>query len=354
MRSVSLSLEQWVLLVLVILYHVAVYTVLPPEAFVETFTLPEVSHRQAIPQPKQPCFASERQPPKPWDELHPCVIERKNGSGTQPFPTNPAKSIFLIEHSNANNWKIAYSILNLLTSLKNDWRVQIKGPLGSRRHLEIWLQEYIQSGQVAFLDPLPEGFRKLPDYNILLRSVELWASLWGDWVLVTQTDAGVCPLNSRYQLEDFFCYDSIGAAWPWNPQPQYQAGNGGFALRRRSMVLELVSQHPLNDFEKQVQWEDTWFHDKLLLVNATLPHVDVQTMFSMEAFVGDSYGFHQAWVFNRNDSAYVRYYCPEGQAIWQVWYPNDRVYDVHSWPSSDPFPDWSSNATHNLAALDDF
>jgi len=117
--------EQCRLLILLVLYHILVCWLLPPESIVG-FVEGEGDAPFQFP---TPCFSVERQDLQPWDRLHPCVIKRKNGSGSDPLPANPAKSIFMIEHSPLRIWKIAYSIINLLTNLKSDWRVQIMGPM---------------------------------------------------------------------------------------------------------------------------------------------------------------------------------------------------------------------------------
>eukprot|EP01102_Stenamoeba_stenopodia_P021865 TRINITY_DN8926_c0_g1_i1.p1 TRINITY_DN8926_c0_g1~~TRINITY_DN8926_c0_g1_i1.p1 ORF type:complete len:231 (-),score=34.19 TRINITY_DN8926_c0_g1_i1:62-754(-) len=229
----------------------------------------------------------------------------------------------------------------MLTHLPSDWRVQIMYPEGTRHHLEIWLEEYVQKGQIQFLDPILPTFRREPDYNNLLRSLELWDRLWGDWVLVTHIDGGICPMHSDYQLEDFFCYDSIGAAWAWFPVVKYQAGNGGFVLRRRSLVLDIIQKYPLTQEEKMHIWEDVWYHAKYLLENATLPSIDAETRFSIEAFFGDSYGWHKFYAFNGgNHSAYLRYYCPEAIPLWGEYYASELPYDIDAWPNNNPNPVW--------------
>eukprot|EP01102_Stenamoeba_stenopodia_P010261 TRINITY_DN3078_c0_g1_i2.p1 TRINITY_DN3078_c0_g1~~TRINITY_DN3078_c0_g1_i2.p1 ORF type:complete len:338 (+),score=45.14 TRINITY_DN3078_c0_g1_i2:317-1330(+) len=301
--SIFLTSEQKLLLLLIAVYHTMTYVIQQPRQCHSEVRFHLDSTRRWNDEIGPACFSGTSvEPPKPWTSDHPCVIDRKPGNATKEFPSNPTKSILLIEHSPAAVHKMAYQVMNTLNNLPTDWKIQIIYPQGTRLQLEVWLEEYIQLGQVQLLDVIRPGFQRFPDYNNMLRSTELWERLWGDWVLILHTDSGICPLNSEFQLDDFFCYDSIGAPWAilidGYPLTTYQGGNGGFVLRRRTSVLDVIRNHPMNETEREKIPEDVWYHSKFLLDNATLPSVEAMKYFSVEVIFGWSYGWHKLWLFS--------------------------------------------------------
>ena len=75
------------------------------------------------------------------------------------------------------------------------------------------------------------------DYNNLLLSTKFWESLNGEYVLIYQEDTCIFKDN----IEDFLEFDYIGAPWPECQKENINnTGNGGFSLRRRTTMIEVL------------------------------------------------------------------------------------------------------------------
>ena len=77
------------------------------------------------------------------------------------------------------------------------------------------------------------------DYNNLLLSYKFWDTLKGEYILIYQEDT--CIFNDN--IEEFLEFDYIGAPWPQSQKENVNnVGNGGFSLRKRSKMLEVLKQ----------------------------------------------------------------------------------------------------------------
>ena len=142
-----------------------------------------------------------------------------------------------------------------------------------------------------------ENMEDVEDYNNLLLSSNFWEhSLEGtEQVLIFQTDAFVCQPG----IEKFIGVDYIGARSLCN-----QVMNGGFSLRRRQAMVDILSKFKPKLFEN----EDVFFSR---LVQS--PSYEAQDAFSVEQRDCKilPFGVHKLW-----------FYCPEA-ASWVF----DRVLE---------------------------
>jgi len=105
----TLAQEQRWLFLLLVVYHLSTYLVMPPDRRDYRETVLEWLKKPPPPNHTDPieiCFSAHKEPPKPWTEEHPCVVDRKPGIASPDPPTNPMKSIVLIEHSPMATWKV--------------------------------------------------------------------------------------------------------------------------------------------------------------------------------------------------------------------------------------------------------
>lgn len=78
------------------------------------------------------------------------------------------------------------------------------------------------------------------EYSQLLTDSSFWIRIPTDsHVLVFQTDS-LLLRNSPHKIQDFLCWDYVGA--PWRHLPQDIGGNGGLSLRRKSAMLAAISR----------------------------------------------------------------------------------------------------------------
>ena len=72
-------------------------------------------------------------------------------------------------------------------------------------------------------------------YNQILTSTFFWNLFTGSKILIWQEDS--CVFGSN--INDFIKWDYIGAAWPRNDN-SYGVGNGGFSLRTKSIMMDII------------------------------------------------------------------------------------------------------------------
>ncbi len=86
----------------------------------------------------------------------------------------------------------------------------------------------------------------MEDYNNLLTSETFWNMFKGEKILIHQEDSCIFKSN----ISDFIKFDYIGA--PWNTDKEWvqqsglkvAAGNGGFSLRTRKLMLHIIQNYP--------------------------------------------------------------------------------------------------------------
>ncbi len=135
------------------------------------------------------------------------------------------------------------------------------------------------------------------DYNALLVSRLFWQSL-PEHVLLFQTDSFML----RWGLESFLKYDYVGAPWTRKNLNCYSIplniGNGGFSLRRRDKMLQIIDGLP---FQNE-QAEDLYFANGFEKFGGTLPSLWIKKRFSVEhIYYKKPLAVHAPWLsFDEN------------------------------------------------------
>jgi hypothetical protein len=148
----------------------------------------------------------------------------------------------------------------------------------------------------------------------LLTNITFWRLVKGEKILFFQLDSIFCS-NSPHELKDFLKYDYIGA--PWHPRFGIPAkvGNGGFSLRSRSKLIELLSNHSY-DHKYHKYHEDVWFARFLHLVNASIAPVDIAKTFSVETiFYETPLAVHKPKYLKAEEQKALCHACPELRII---------------------------------------
>ena len=83
-------------------------------------------------------------------------------------------------------------------------------------------------------------------YNNLLFTKDFWNNLVGEKLLLYQEDS----IIFHSEIEAFMKYDYIGAPWLYeNNDNIYQVGNGGFSLRSKSKMIEVINKIDVNKLQ---------------------------------------------------------------------------------------------------------
>jgi hypothetical protein len=178
--------------------------------------------------------------------------------------------------------------------------------------------------------PTDVNFAQHQAVSEFLTTPWLWEQLApAGHIFMFQADSIVCT-NADIRVDDFLEYDFVGAPIdvPKNPPNGHGEGyNGGFSLRNRTMMLEIVnkfswqgekdagkiSQAGCVTQEPCLKFEDQWFYHKMKeMPNARLPTQEVASHFAVETIWYDKpMGYHQVERWNSDKMDKVAEWCPE-------------------------------------------
>lgn len=139
--------------------------------------------------------------------------------------------------------------------------------------------KYLPTNSVFYIEP---RLNSIHEYNKRLTSLEFWNQFEEENVLIIQHDSSIL----RYGIDEFYNYDYIGAPIKWIDFP---AMNGGFSLRRKSAMINVIKNYHYNGLEN----EDLYFCNGLKQLNGKLPTFEIAKTFSCETIFNlGSLGYH--------------------------------------------------------------
>lgn len=170
-----------------------------------------------------------------------------------------------------------------------DWAKQAVTTCDSKQALRACDSKQLCDTQRITLKPCPtDSFTSSAAYSAFVASREFIQQIPTEVFLIVQTDSMINPARAK-DLAKFTDYDYVGAPWPWDHLP---VGNGGFSLRRKSVLLKVLATYgPL-----QGPFEDQFFCTALQRLGANLPTKEVAREFAVEQlFHPNPVAFHKVW-----------------------------------------------------------
>jgi hypothetical protein len=152
------------------------------------------------------------------------------------------------------------------------------------------------------------GVDNLPtarSYSEILTDRKFVEGIPTETFLVFQTDSMINPRNKDL-LGKFMKYDYVGAPWPWK-----KVGNGGFSLRKKTKMLEILRASPPPN-----EYEDHIFSYGTDSVKPWKPDFEEAKEFSVETVYSPrSFGIHKVWVHLPNAVGQLCSDCPGLQTL---------------------------------------
>lgn len=156
-----------------------------------------------------------------------------------------------------DNRRNVWSVLSVLVTLDNlraaDWSVRFLCGSGNREWIAERLLPHAPHACVEVMSDLDTGaLFSIEDYNVLLKSPELWRRLSASQRVLTVQDDGmlVLPGLDGPEYDDVRAQAFVGAPWALEPEiyrnimrdsgvPDAFVGNGGLSLRDPAIMLEI-------------------------------------------------------------------------------------------------------------------
>ena len=190
---------------------------------------------------------------------------------------------------------LSYVLNNILTNLSDDWNIVV---CHGTRNLE-YIRNIIKyelpkfSPRITVVNLGVENMN-IAQYNELLTSPAFYEYIPTETFLVFQTDTIIIPQNAHL-MSEFLEYDYVGAPWT-----DGQVGNGGFSLRKKSKMLELIQKVPFVKGEA----EDGYFSqysersNNNFSIKVHKPSPGKASKFSVETvFYSQPFGCHKPWCY---------------------------------------------------------
>jgi hypothetical protein len=127
----------------------------------------------------------------------------------------------------------------------------------------------------------------IPEYNALMMSDRILNEIPTEVFMIVQTDSMICK-GGNHLLQKFMKYDYVGAPWKGSDK----VGNGGFSLRRKSKMLDIMKKCPPNGHS-----EDGYYSAGCEAAMPSKPTADEAEEFSVETrYTGKQpFGIHKTW-----------------------------------------------------------
>jgi hypothetical protein len=188
---------------------------------------------------------------------------------------------------------LEFVLTNVLTNLSDEWNVIVCcGNKNSEFVLDI-VSNKLPSHFVKRVTCIKMNVDNLTkkQYSHLLVQSWFYEIIPTETFLIFQTDSMILSKN-KDKINQFLHYDYVGA--PWHvvniPVAGQQVGNGGFSLRKKSKMLEIIATDPYNTYAEDVYF---CYHPTIHLEK---PDFEKAKEFSVESvFYTHPFACHSPW-----------------------------------------------------------
>jgi hypothetical protein len=190
---------------------------------------------------------------------------------------------------------LKFVLNNACENLSSAWQILVLRGKQNEDFVNSIIQEMPEKYRSRIkVDELPVDNLSIEEYNKLLTSREFYDRIPTDIFLIFQTDSLICK-DSNIQIDEFFEYDYVGAPWA---HLNGAVGNGGFSLRRKSKMIEILEKCKYNETDP----EDIYFANACDKVSIHKPSTDKASKFSNEGTITEnSFGIHKSWLYSDKD-----------------------------------------------------
>ncbi len=196
---------------------------------------------------------------------------------------------------------------NALECLPEDWQIVFFHGTNNVEYAQNIVNQlnHLYNNRITTVQLNVDNLNQKTYSKLLANDTFIYQHIQTDYFLIFQTDSMILKSNAHL-LHSFLDknYDYIGAPWLiCNYKPTKQRGfigNGGFSLRKKSTMLEIITNHK---WDENIEWqEDLFFTKKYDNIQVIKPEYHIANKFCVEeVFCYKPFACHQVW----NNSRYV-------------------------------------------------
>jgi len=187
---------------------------------------------------------------------------------------------------------LSYVLNNILTNLSDDWNVVVCHGTVNKEFVETIVDTDLKNykSRVSLIDLGVENFTEA-EYNAFITSKKFYDFVPTEMFLMFQTDSIIIP-KYAYLINAFLKYDYVGAPW----SPSGEVGNGGFSLRRKSKMLEIL-EDPSYVYDGNIHVHEDLYFSRY--PNIYKPSCHEAKLFSVETVFSEiTFGCHKPWEYD--------------------------------------------------------
>lgn len=149
-------------------------------------------------------------------------------------------------------------------------------------------------GPRFIFNKLPQNNLTIPQYNMLLTSLNFWNKINGENILIFQTDSCLVRHINTFDFKNYLNYGFIGA--PCRTRHEFYQ-NGGFSIRKKSLMIKAINNYN-KYYNKLINInEDKFFTVTCRNIVNPAPH-SLGILFSTEQdYYENPLGLHKAWKY---------------------------------------------------------
>ena len=198
---------------------------------------------------------------------------------------------------------LQFVLTNILENLNSDWNIIVFHGNLNEEYLKNIINNNLQTyiNRIKLINLNVDNLT-ITEYSKLLKTKDIYNYIPTEMFLIFQTDSIILKENKE-KIYNYLEYDYVGAPWPFINN---EIGNGGFSLRRKSKMLEIIEKCPYESIDnksishdiirKDFDNEDVYFSLLCPSVMLNKPTFDNASKFSSESIWNpESFGIHKIW-----------------------------------------------------------
>jgi hypothetical protein len=217
------------------------------------------------------------------------------------------------------NKALEFVLNNICECLSDEWKVILFHGINNTEYVnEIVTRLNIKFNERISLVNLNIDALDLITYSKYLSTKSvIYDYIDTDMFLIFQTDSMIMKKNSHL-INDYLSYDYVGSPWAITGYiPTYNCnfiGNGGFSLRKKSKMLEIIDKIHWNN-----TYEDLYFSTKYDGIDVNKPPYEKAKLFCVDEVFSDvTFACHKPWV-HRHFEIFKQIF-PESEELYSLQY----------------------------------
>ena len=207
-------------------------------------------------------------------------------------------TVVIIEPRKSMQGALEFVTKNVLKNLDGSWKLAIFPSSENRAEVEQFIGTLSEADRSrTSIKDIGITSMNIDSYNKLMMSRTLLDAIDTEMFLVVQTDSLICQ-EGKDIIKKFMKYDYVGAPW----KDRNALGNGGFSLRRKSVMLKVLEKCPTLRHN-----EDGFFSGGCDAIKPSKPSPSDAEEFSIETIYNQAntkpfFGIHKPWNHHTADT----------------------------------------------------